>query len=222
MTTQPPPPFSAQPPIQTAQPGGSFQQPPPTGPSGVWYVIGVLLLLAGIGGAIALVVNAGVGKILAMATQSNPLDVPGVTTVEMTEPGPKTIYLNTRDMDHYPDELGVMVTVDGAELSTSTPTMTETITIQNQTYSGIRKLQVAQPCTLSVETTLAEDVADKTIDARIGPSIEFQSIARMGAMIVLAILVGLLGLTLGLLTLILTGVKRSKAARLTRSAPPIR
>lgn len=217
MTNQPAPPIPPQPPQSSPmQMPLDGQQPGParSGPGGLWYLIGVLILLAGLGGAVALIATAGFGEMIKEITQSPTLTVPGTTEVVIDKPGPRTLYVNTRDADAWPDELGFAVTdAGGKPVETSTPTMNQTMTIHQEQYVGVMNMAFQEPTTVSVEATLAEDADDTDIDARLGPGMEFATIGKMGMRVLLAVVVGLVGLVLGVLTLVLTAVKRGKARR---------
>lgn len=180
--------------------------PERVGPSGRWYALGALLVVAGIAGAVAVAV-------IGFAHMSDKVDgfqrvpVPGSADVRITETGGYTVYFEYPNASSRMFQGNVNVRLlgpDGASVPLEDYSSALTYGFGGHEGRAGFSFDAARPGTYHVVTQ-----GDSGVTAAIGRGIG----TSLASSIFLALGVGAMGVVLGLVTVIVVAVKRGSSRR---------
>jgi heme/copper-type cytochrome/quinol oxidase subunit 2 len=195
----------------------AFQPAPPAKikPGGAWYAIGVLLIVLGVVGAIVIWV-IGFKNVSDTVDNFARFPAPGERVLTFKSGGTFTVYYEGSDQRAdvpadlaitFTDEKGNPVTVQRGNIAD--------VSFSVSGHSGVAVAKVKIPAAGSYTINVESNESIRTFNVAVGKG---GVIGRLGLFILAGIGVGFVGVVLGVITLIVTGVKRGRRKREAQAA----
>jgi hypothetical protein len=195
----------------------AYQPAPPAKikPGGAWYAIGIILIVLGVVGAIVIWV-IGIKNISDTVDNFARFPAPGARVLTFKSGGTFTVYYEGSDnRDDVPSDLAISFTDEsGAPLAVQRGDIAD-VSFSVNGHSGVAVAKVKVPAAGRYTIDVESDDSAGTFPIAVGKG---GVVGRLGLFILAGLGVGFVGVVLGVITLIVTGVKRGRRKREAQAA----
>ena len=187
----------------------AYQPDPPAKikPGGAWYAIGIILIVIGVIGAIVIWV-VGFKNLSDSVDNFARYEAPGARDLTFKSDGTFTIYYEGSDDRSDVPDLDITFTDSGGnELPVERGDIPDiSFSVNDHAGVAVAKVRIPEAGTYTIDVQSSDP---GPFDVAVGRGV----IAKLGVFILIGIAVGFVGVVLGVITLIVTGVKRGRRKR---------
>jgi hypothetical protein len=181
-------------------------------PSGIWYGIGITLIVLGIVGAIVIWV-IGFKNVSDTVDNFARFRAPSTRVLTFNSSGTFTIYYEgSSDRQDVPPLQISVVDENGNDLDLQTGNIPDvTFSVNGHNGVAVARVKIPDPGRYTIEV---QSSSPGSFDVSVGKGV----VARIVVFVLAGIAVGFFGVVLGVITLIVTGVKRGRRKREAQAA----